>query len=110
MKNYVIIENKKYEIIGKLVQNWPNFHYWSNMPEFKFKIKCLNSFNLSVGKYKHTFKINDEFFYLKYELIKIRGLSSMKNEKIIQIHIRDLKRTSLKKDEERDLLINELLN
>lgn len=110
MKNYVIIGEVKCEVIGDIVQTWPHKKFWSNMTKYKFKVRCPKSFNLKPDFYKHIFKINDEFFSLEYQLIRIQELSSMKNEKIIQIHIIAPNRIELEKYEERDLIISELFD
>lgn len=107
--NYILIDNKKYELVKEPKCVYPPKTMWSNHSQWKMKIRSESPINLEAGGHNHIIKIDDEFKKAKFFLTGKRQLSRCRDFIIYQISCDDLSYEKVDKSDKRELLINELL-
>jgi hypothetical protein len=111
MNSYLLIENMKLEVLIPFKCVWGSsakshkIRVSTTLDEYQKIINLKGSKDVSF-----TLKKQDESFYGFFNLNHIRGISSLKNRRIIQIHVTNLEAERTTKSEHRDLLLNELLD
>lgn len=108
--NYLVIDNKKYELVKEPKQTFPKSHMWANWTEWKLKIKVFDSLDIQNGSNDCSMKLNNNFYDVQFEVVNKRQLSKFKDHIILQIEVKDFYYEKMDLQDSRDMVISELFD
>jgi hypothetical protein len=109
--NYIIIGETKFEIVKSPVQIFPSKGQWASWSEWKLRIKSTKLDNeMRLCDNECVMKLDSVFYDVTFFLTNVRTLSQLKDHKILQLSMRDFRKSKMKLEDSRNLIISELFD